>query len=249
MMRTAILLSTYCPNATYLSEQLDSIGRQTVSCALVRRDDSETHLGAMKSFETLLQETDGYDYYAFADQDDVWKPQKMERLIGAMEEAERSYGKQTPLVVHCDLEVVDSGLKRIAASFWQYSGLNPDMLDHHLPYMAISNCVTGCAMLLNAAARKVSLPFGNQAYMHDQWIAVSTLRAGGQVIPVREALVLYRQHGKNTLGAVEYKGMSLQGWREKRKLFWTAYLAGKGICWNTLPAFVYWKIRHILARL
>ena len=249
MMKTAILLSTYRPNAVFLAELLDSIEKQTVASELVQRDDSETKLGAMKSFETLLRENDGFDYYAFADQDDVWKPEKMERLEQIMALAESRYGKQTPIVVHCDLEVVDANLETIAKSFWKYSGLNPAMLDKSLPYLTISNCVTGCAMLMNAAAREVSLPFGKQAYMHDQWIAQSVLRHGGQVIPVHQSLVLYRQHGDNTLGAVEYRGLTLRNPALKRKLFWQAFRAGKGICWHTMTGFLYWKIQHLIARL
>ena len=248
-MKTAVLLSTYHPNAVYLAEQLASIEKQTLPCELIQREDDETRLGAMRSFEKLLRDAEGFDYYAFADQDDVWEPEKMEVLVREMQQAEVQYGKQTPLVVHCDLRVVNANLEVMSESFWAYSGLNVDWLDEHLPYLTISNSVTGCAMLLNAAARRVSLPFGKQAYMHDQWIAQATLRHGGKVIPVHRSLVQYRQHGKNTLGAVEYHGMSLRQPAIKHRLFWQAYRAGKGICWNWLPAYLYWKIRHIVARL
>ena len=247
-MKTAILLSTYNPNAAYLQAQLASIEAQTLPCTLVQRDDSETRLGAKRSFEKLLRETEGFDYYAFADQDDVWKPEKMEVLMRTMQQAEGQSGKETPVVVHCDLEVVDAELKPIAKSFWSYAGLNPFMLDTKLHFLTISNTVTGCAMLMNAAARKVSLPFGKQAYMHDQWIAQSTLRAGGKVVPVAEALVLYRQHGSNTLGAVEHH-FGLRDLSLKRRLFKQSYRAGKGICWKTLAGFLYWKTRHLIVRL
>lgn len=247
-MMTAILLSTYHPNEAYLAAQLASIEQQTLPCTLIRRDDSETHLGAMRSFETLLRENEGFDYYAFADQDDVWKPEKMEVLMHAMQQAERTWGKQTPIVVHSDLEVVDATLRPIAASFWQYAGLKPEIINHRLPFLAISNTVTGCAMLMNAAARAVSLPFGQQAYMHDQWIALQTLRSGGQVIAVPQQLVLYRQHGTNTLGAVEHH-FGLHDLQLKRRLFRQAYKAGKGICWHTMAGFLYWKTRHLMARL
>ena len=247
-MKTAILLSTYNLDAAYLQAQLASIEAQTLPCTLVQRDDTETHLGAMKSFEKLLAETEGFDYYAFADQDDVWKPEKMEVLMTAMQKAEKQFGTQTPLVVHCDLEVVDAELKPMARSFWRYAGLKPSVINDNLHYLTISNTVTGCAMLLNAAARKASLPFGKQAYMHDQWIAQSALRAGGKVIPVPEALVLYRQHGSNTLGAVEHH-FGLHDVQLKRRLFWQSYRAGKGICWRTLAGFLYWKTRHLLVRL
>lgn len=247
-MKTVILLSTYHPNEAYLSAQLASIEAQTLPCTLIRRDDSETHLGAQRSFEVMLTEAEGYDYYAFADQDDVWKPEKMSVLMQAMQEAEKEYGKQTPVVVHCDLEVVDEEMRPVAASFWQYAGLRPDIMDNNLHFLTVSNTVTGCAMLFNAAARKVSLPFGPQAYMHDQWIAQSALRAGGKVIPVAERLVYYRQHSSNTLGAIEHH-FGLRDLNLKRRLFRQSYKAGKGICWRTMAGFIYWKTKHLKARL
>ena len=248
MMKTAIMLSTYHPNAAFLEAQLASIQAQTLPCTLLQRDDSETRLGAMRSFETMLQRAEGFDYYAFADQDDVWKPEKMAVLMEVMQQEEKQYGKETPVVVHCDLEVVDADLKPVAASFWKYAGLRPDIMDENLHFLTISNTVTGCAMLFNAAARNACLPFGSQAYMHDQWIAQTTLRVGGKVVPVPVPLVYYRQHGHNTLGAVEHR-FGLRDLSLKRKLFRQSYRAGKGICWNTLAGFLFWKTRHLIARL
>ncbi|MCQ2396899.1 MAG: hypothetical protein MJ106_04285, partial [Lentisphaeria bacterium] len=108
------------------------------------------------------------------------------------------------VIVHSDLLVVDAQLQPIADSFWRYSYLHPDLIDKHLRFLAIANTVTGCAMVMNRASRTVSLPFPSDAFMHDASIAVATKQAGGTIVPLHEALVRYRQHGHNTIGAVEY---------------------------------------------
>ncbi|MDY6309573.1 MAG: glycosyltransferase, partial [Oribacterium sp.] len=42
------------------------------------------------------------DYIMLSDQDDVWKPEKAEKTLAMMKEMEAKYGKDTPLLVHCD---------------------------------------------------------------------------------------------------------------------------------------------------
>ena len=61
------------------------------------------------------------------------------------------------------------------------------------------NQVTGCAMLVNRALLQAALPLPGSALMHDWWCAL--LAAGGGRQFVDQALVLYRQHGANQLGA------------------------------------------------
>lgn len=240
----AVLLSTYKPKAEYLQAQVASIEAQSVPCKLIVRDDSETRLGAMGSFERLLEENPGYAYYAFADQDDVWKPNKLESMLDIMRLAEGRHGVETPLLVHCDLEVVDEKLRTIAPSFWEYTNIRPAIIDSDIHYLAISNCVTGCATLFNTAAREAALPFRSSARMHDSEVALRTKMAGGQVIPMAERLIQYRQHGENTLGAVDVRKTTLrQRWEETEKI----YRAQRELFGNRLN-FLYWKIRYWLAR-
>jgi len=266
-----ILLSTY-NGERYLAEQLDSILAQTYTdWRLYARDDgskdgtiailkryAQAHpkqffvdetgpkgLGAMRSFEHLLIQHGDADYFAFADQDDVWMPDKLAVCIEEMERQESATGKQKPLVVHSDLAVVDEHLQPIAPSFWEYGGIRPDILDDNRHYLAICNSVTGCAMLMNAAARKVVLPFNPDVFMHDAWIGIRVLEQGGRVIPVCRATIHYRQHGDNVCGAQRYR-FRLTNLREKYQMAVRSYHTGHPLVFRNVVHFLWWKMRYFI---
>lgn len=205
--------------------------------------DGRKNLGAKRSFEQLLCHAPEAEYYMFADQDDVWLPTKVETTLSAVQVLERQYGKQRPIVVHTDLRVVDEELQEMHSSFWQYSNIRPEILDSDVHYLGICNAVTGCAMLFNHAAKAVSLPFAEYAFMHDQWIAAKVLCSGGLVRPVNEATILYRQHRNNTLGAISYH-FTLGDWLHKWELGKRAYNAAHPLIWKNPMQFVWWKTRY-----
>lgn len=263
-----ILMSTY-NGAQYLREQLDSILTQTYSdWQLVVRDDGSTdetieivqsytekderirivhdghNLKAMRSFEYLLREYGKEGYIAFADQDDVWLPDKLQVSLQRMMEAEEQYGAKTPIVVHTDLKIVDECLHTISPSFWQYSNIHPQILDDNIHHLALCNSVTGCTMLINQAARRVSLPFTGKALMHDYAIAMSVCLAHGRLIPIDESTILYRQHGDNTVGALHYtfwRSLSIR-WKEAKE----HYRAFSPEIFHSKLHFLYWKTRYFL---
>lgn len=268
---TDILMSTYNGEA-YLREQIDSILNQTFSAwHLLIRDDGSTdgtlailgeyaerfpdkvriiadglhNLGPMRSFERLLGLSTA-DYIFFADQDDVWMPEKMEKMMALIRKKEAVLPENTPVVVHCDLLVVDAQLQPIADSFWRYSYLHPDLIDRHLRFLAIANTVTGCAMVMNRASRAVSLPFSPDAFMHDASIAVSSKLAGGVIVPLHETLVRYRQHGHNTIGAVEY-GFFNGGLKWKWELAERSFKAARPQVFATRLSFWFWKGCYFVA--
>lgn len=258
-----ILMSTY-NGERYLAEQLDSILAQTYTdWRLTVRDDGSTdgtsavltayaerdkrisvltdgeNLGACRSFERLLTQCGDADYFAFADQDDVWKPEKLALCVEAMRKAEKEDpGK--PIVVHSDLQVVDEHLQPIVPSFWNYGGIHPEILDANIHYIAICNSVTGCAMLMNSAARKAALPFRPDVFMHDAWIAIAVLAAGGRVIPVPQTTICYRQHTDNVCGAQRYR-FRLNNLQEKWKLAKRSYQTGHPLVFRNKVHFLWWK--------
>ena len=266
-----ILLATY-NGEKYLREWLQSLSKQTYSDwrLLVHDDGSTDHsmhilreetagwpqevkilppepkpLGAIRSFEKLLKASDS-DYCAFADQDDVWLPEKLALCIEAMQKEEAIHERKTPIVVHTDMRVVDSELNKIDGSFWQYSNLRPALLESDVHYLAVANCLTGCTMLLNNAAREVALPIGENAYMHDAWTGLQVMLHGGEIVAIDTPTLLYRQHEGNTLGAVRYR-FSLLNWKEKWRLARQSYRGGHPQVFKNRLHFAWWKMRYFIA--
>lgn len=268
-MSVTILMSTY-NGEKYLKEQLDSItGQDMQEWRLVVRDDGSTddtvkllqqyaakddrirvvadgrNAGVIRSFEYLLQHYGTEGYIAFADQDDVWLPNKLRISTETIQRAEKEYGESTPIGVHTDLIVADEQLQEISKSFWDYAQIKPHILNQKAEYLAICNSVTGCTLLLNQAARKASWPFSEKALMHDSAIAVSIKKKGGQLVPIDEATLHYRQHGDNALGAVKY-----DLWRSFFQRYQEAkehYRAYHPEIFPNIASFVYWKIRCFCA--
>ncbi len=198
-----VLLATYRPNPKWLKEQIDSIRAQRgVEVNLIVREDEEG-LGACRNFAALLDESRAA-YIAYSDQDDVWLPDKLERMMAKMREMEARWGKDAPLLVFSDLTVVDAELKVIDRSLFLRSRLDPRRV---LPrQLALQNVANGNAMLFNAALRESVRPIPADAVMHDHWTAL-TASVFGHIACLREPTVLYRQHGKNVFGGANVGGL------------------------------------------
>jgi glycosyltransferase involved in cell wall biosynthesis len=219
-----IVLSTY-NGGEFLEAQLESIFRQGYRelRVLVRDDgssdgtasilqryaaversrfhivsDDAGNLGPCGSFSRLLGHCRA-DYVLLCDQDDVWLPERIEKLLSAMRRAEDECGHPTPILVHSDLTVVDRRLATIHPSFWAYRGLDP-LRGATLRRLLVQNVVTGCATLVNRALLDVAIPIPPQAVIHDWWLAL-VAAAVGRLEVLREPTILYRQHGRNAIGA------------------------------------------------
>lgn len=227
--RVLIILAAY-NGGKYIAEQIKSIQGQTFADweLLVRDDnsgddtvrivqrmaekdrridllhDESGKLGAIRNFGALMEEAleRGADYLFFADQDDVWDPDKLSILLGAMCELEgRASGGHLPLLVHSDLTIVDESLKIVSDSFVKYSGLAPE--NAGLGLLLCQNQVTGCASAINRRLLELACPLPPQILMHDWWVALLASSVG-RVVYVPLQLVSYRQHGKNVLGAATF---------------------------------------------
>ena len=223
-MTIDILLPVY-DGMPYLEEQIRSLQAQTYEdWRLFVRDDGSTdgsteavrsaargdrrilllegggaRLGARESFGWLMANAGGGSGYTmFCDQDDIWLPHKVEITLDAMRGAEAACGVDRPVLVHTDLAVVDALLGTLDPSFWHYQGIDPGL--NRLNRLLIQNTVTGCTAMINRPLREMGAPVPPEAVMHDWWLALAAA-AFGSIVPVREATVLYRQHGRNDTGA------------------------------------------------
>lgn len=221
MATVQILMATF-EGAAYLREQLSSIIEQTVpdwellvhddgssdeTVAIVREfarvdprvklvEDGVRFRSALRNFEHLLRLSTA-PYVCFSDQDDVWFDDHLEVLLTEIHSIE---GTGRPAIVFADAEIVDGDLRPIAPSLMRHLGVSPKIASS-LKLLSARNCVTGCTMILNRASARAGLPFPAAATMHDHWVALSTLAAGGMIAFVDRPLVRYRQHGSNLVGA------------------------------------------------
>ncbi|MGC1373944.1 MAG: glycosyltransferase family 2 protein [Candidatus Sulfotelmatobacter sp.] len=222
-----VLMATW-NGARYVEGQLDSLFSQTTqNFRLVVRDDGSSdstlciverykarypdrvairknpsRQGPCRTFSLLAEESVA-PYVAFCDQDDVWRPDKLELSVSAIKAIEAERGAETPVLAFSDMEIVDDGSQVIAPSLWRLGHINPDRAT--LGAMLVQNLVTGCTVLANRSLILKGSPIPEGAVMHDTWLGLTAV-VFGVVHPLRETTVQYRQHGGNAIGAG-------RGWR------------------------------------
>lgn len=209
----SIAMATY-NGAKYIRKQLDSIYAQTYkNIEVVVTDDcskddtaaileeykkkrglryvvNEKNLGFVRNFEKAMSLCVG-EYIALSDQDDVWEPNKIERLIEAVA------GKS---LVCSDASLIDDEDAMYHSSFIAYAGSSIPDDSIKKDYLLFGNFVTGCTTLFRSELLKTALPIPEGETFHDWWLAIVASRRKG-IAFVNEPLVRYRQHGLNSAGA------------------------------------------------
>lgn len=220
-----ILMATY-NGAEYLAAQMDSILHQTVQdfCLIVYDDGStddtfsilkayqkkypnqirciqnEFPTGSAKgNFFLMLKDLKAKqagEYIIFADQDDVWEKDKLEKLQEHLKGMEMRYGKSTPLLVYSDLKVADENLRVLHPSMQQW--MHHPNRAKNLGALLVENDVTGNSMMFNQSLLDIYFE-PTDAVMHDWYLAILA-NVFGHMSYLEESLTLYRQHQSNALG-------------------------------------------------
>ncbi len=222
-LKITVLLSSY-NGEKFIREQLDSILEQDVQNIaeleiLVRDDGSKdsTHdilneykskglltwytgenLRPAKSFWHLVNKCNNSDFYAFCDQDDVWKKDKLSRAIKLLREKE----EDVPLLYCSSVTVVDAKLNKIGELGCQ------NRTSDDFAQSLIYSIAPGCTFVFNNSARKELLKYDiekNYTLIHD-WLAHKIVAMKGKIIFDDYQSMLYRQHGNNQIGS-EKKGI------------------------------------------
>ena len=160
---------------------------------------------AKNNFIQMLKECGG-QYIMCCDQDDLWHTDKIKKTLGCMCRMEEKYGRQTPLMVHTDLRVVNEALHELHPGFHKYVDLFHDgRLSHEL----IQNQVTGCTVMINGALRSYldRIDDFDSILMHDHWLAITAI-VFGKIGYLNVATIDYRQHGDNSVGAANARSFS-----------------------------------------
>ena len=151
----------------------------------------------------------------FCDQDDVWFDTKVEKTISAWKQ---NGNNSKPLLIHSDLQVVNSELEEISSSFRQFSKTKKIMTWKE--YLVENNNVVGCTMGINKVLadlykQKFESLEKEKIFMHDSFFA-QLASLTGTISYIDEALIKYRQHGNNSIGAVK-KSLNLNLINKKLK--------------------------------
>lgn len=224
-----VLMSTY-NGQKFLSEQLDSILSQTeVETHILIRDDGSTddtlsilnyyknrfpsdiviirgnNKGWRESFfvlaEMASQHYPQYNYYAFADQDDIWLPEKL--ISGIRELKKLAQGPQ----LYCSnvtryIDGIPQGNLRSKSIVPSFRGC------------LIRNYATGCTMVFNRELLKLvchDLPQIKVA--HDYWFYMVACLCGSVIID-DNSFILYRIHDNNQVG---FKSGFREIWKRRLK--------------------------------
>lgn len=153
------------------------------------------HFGrAAKNFFRLLLDVDfsGFDYVAFADQDDIWFDDKLKRHA----QISKSHGAE--------------GVSSNVMAFWsdgKQKLISKAQPQRKLDYL-FESAGPGCTFLMTPwlvnAVKDVLLDEAcnaSQVAMHD-WLAYAVCRASGRSWVIdKEPSMMYRQHGDNEFGA------------------------------------------------
>nr|UGZ04924.1 putative glycosyl transferase [Streptococcus mitis] len=215
----------------FLREQLDSILCQTVSTwKLLIRDDNSSdqtraiikeyeekdsriklikntsqHHGAYYNFFGLLndvrQNENPFDFYMFADQDDIWDVNKLECLISYYYEKVKT---EEPVLIYADMRIIDANGKMIANSMDQLMGIR-----YTNPISAfMSHKVYGCNTLFNRELFEILplLPYDapELAFLSHDNFTTKTAALKGQVYFYNEPTMGYRRYGHNVTNKHEY---------------------------------------------
>ena len=113
---------------------------------------------------------------------------------------------ETAVLVHSDLEMIDSNDQIINHSTWKFEARNPEKLSTNL--LLLRNVVTGCSVLFCTSIIQDILPFPPQEkilWYHDWWIALVASHKG-KIGHINQPLIQYRIHSTNNVGVTQEAG-------------------------------------------
>lgn len=207
MVDVLIMMSTY-NGEKYICSQIDSIiNQKNVNIFILIRDDGSTdntvkyileycnkynnikliqgeNIGWKKSFMKLVYKAkNNYDYYAFADQDDVWLNNKLIKAIECIEK------NSIPSLYYSMMTQVDQNLNEMK-----------EQQENHYPIkkhkVLFQNFVQGSTIVYNNLLHEKLLAYKIQNEVaHDIWIPIVATYLGTVYFDVN-SYILYRKHNE-----------------------------------------------------
>lgn len=218
--RIIILLSTY-NGERFIRQQLDSIqnqaevtpfllirddGSQDATCHILREYAEQHHnikiyeeenIGSTQSFMKLLayayERFPDDNYFAFSDQDDIWLEHKLAHAIDVLEQQQET--PTTPQLYCSNLRIVDANLTMIGFMHKEQEA------ERDKAKSLVESFATGCTMIFNKEALRLAcIAPSHEVILHDL-LLFHICMFMGKVTYDSTALILYRQHQHNQIGA------------------------------------------------
>ena len=243
--RVLVMMATY-NGAQYLKQQIDSIlSQEQVAITLRIRDDgssddtcriaqgyaseysnvlfsrNEENEGVARNFMHMVYEDDQhvngpYDYYAFADQDDIWRPRKLARAIemlrppcasardtrdGFAESTASSkrpgegVGASGPALYYSDATNFDD-----EREWSELADYRPVL--RYPTTLLLRNWASGCTMVFNRELRDLLCAHKLDTFprIHDVWVHLVALAKGSVYADFDTSLIRRRITGHNVVG-------------------------------------------------
>lgn len=213
MKKVTVLMSTY-NGEKYIEEQIDSIlNQQDVIVKLSVRDDGSSdqtrsilkryelnyknidvvlgdNIGWKRSFFSLIENTVSEKdmYYAFSDQDDIWKKNKIKHALTKIP-------NNKPVVYHSNVTIVDESGLKLANRF------SDDFVpSQKMPEAFLDSFALGCTMVFNSELMELTkMHIPKHETQHDAYVfALGYLL--GEVVYDSETSSYYRRHNMATSG-------------------------------------------------
>ncbi|MFV0672991.1 glycosyltransferase family 2 protein [Variovorax sp. tm] len=154
-------------------------------------------LGVTRNFEQAVRAC-SHDLIALCDQDDVWHPGRLARMVAQFE------ARPDLLLLHTDARLVDGDLKPLGSTLFHALEVQPAELEaiargEAFGVLLRRNLVTGATTMFRRTLLDAALPFSPE-WVHDEWLA-AVAAATGRMDVLPEPTIDYRQHGNNQIGA------------------------------------------------
>ncbi len=259
--QVAICMATYDPDPAMFESQVESIRAQTHRNWICLISDDCSPPGAREAIARIVEgdprfevswadENAGFyanferalamvpptaTHVALSDQDDRWRPDKLERLLAGLEPDAR--------LVFSDMRITTRSGRVVADTYWGFRPVNHTDFGSEV----IANTVTGAACLFEASLLDDVLPFPPRhgAAFHDHWIGQVAM-ALGPISYVDEPLYDYVQHDEAALGYLQANGAGrFSAPVRERAAVWYERWSGRGfrLGWRVPYFKLYCRVR------